>query len=147
MAPLALDSLAFQRASRGLHRELGAILSELTRSGWVVESADGPASMDDIELQLSRGKLRVWLLHDRGTPLIETGSSDWAQTFPVTVWREWLSHAPLPARLPIEVEARMFGSDLEAVEISVYGDLVTPEELQAIGMRQLATTPPWGEQR
>lgn len=138
------EPTAVQRARKGLHKALGAIFGELMGAGWRVDSADGPASMGDIEVQLSRGNVCVWLLHDRGTPLLESGSIAWNQAFPVTVWREWLSREPFPARLPIEDEVRMFRSDLGAIETALNENSVTPEELVSIGVRQLQTTPPWG---
>lgn len=132
-----------ERTVKAINRDLRRLFWELVANGWSVTRVMEPAAMDDIALALERGALRIWILHDRGTPLTTVGAVSWTSDAAPTAWRQYLTGIEQPARARLDDELAMLRADLPAIADQVSDGTASEERLQRIARGQLSARPPW----
>ena len=138
---VSIDRADVDRARKALRRELRGLLDDLIGLGWSPSNAWVANINSEVGIELDRGWTRMRILHDRGDPMIEVGSAQWA--YSPTAWREYLSGVEQRTRLKLTDEIAMLRADLPAIEKAILDGSVVELQLRAIASTQLQRDPPW----
>jgi hypothetical protein len=138
-----VDPDELRRCVKGLRPELATLFWECIADGWLPMRAYEPGVNGEIAVGLDRGPVRLWLLHDRGTPSVEVGGVSWSHAYWPTAWREFLTGRAGPTRAKLRDEVEMLRDDLRAIERGIASGQIAESAVRAVARRQLRDDPPW----